>query len=500
MTSSYNPKQSMTVNKIHEFIEQHNEKCFYLIGYAGTGKTYLVSNTLINLLVNDMVDHVYICAPSHQALFQIKSEVEISAVNNNFIINTGDDKPKITFMTIQKLLGFKPVIMSDNGVKVFKAKSETKYLKKIDRILIVIDECSMVSSDMTNEIVKYVNMYPVKILFMGDDMQLPPVGESKSLVFKNITRGYRFHSLLDQIMRTKSVEIVQACSIIRNWNKKDNLIKMLDIVHTNGIKNKSFRLFHKKDNIVSSKWFKNFVSHMDNNGSPIILSWRNATSNNYNSYIRRYLHKTSNLNSYLIGDRMIFNNYYISPHDNTPFYTSDIIQIVSITNEEHQLYDWTKLLIPTPKCVADKSLNAMLKKMNTINHKFVIDILEVKKKHSDTNIDNAVYRIHTISRQNLDDYNNTLKIIKDHIIHYHKTYNNSAIINKLWDIYHNNMIDKYADITYGYAITTHKSQGSTFEYVYVDVSDIYDNPNFDEMHKALYTAAARASLQLSLLI
>ena len=31
------------------------------------------------------------------------------------------------------------------------------------------------------------------------------------------------------------------------------------------------------------------------------------------------------------------------------------------------------------------------------------------------------------------------------------------------------MIDKFADISYGYCITTHKSQGSTFSNIYVDI-------------------------------
>jgi exodeoxyribonuclease-5 len=47
-------------------------------------------------------------------------------------------------------------------------------------------------------------------------------------------------------------------------------------------------------------------------------------------------------------------------------------------------------------------------------------------------------------------------------------------------------------------MTAHKSQGSTFENVFVDVQNIWRNPNKEEAMQCLYVACSRASHHLIL--
>lgn len=60
------------------------------------------------------------------------------------------------------------------------------------------------------------------------------------------------------------------------------------------------------------------------------------------------------------------------------------------------------------------------------------------------------------------------------------------------------------DLDYGFAITSHRAQGSTYKNVFVDINDMiydkYGNPytNRDEMIRRLYVACSRASNQLVL--
>jgi hypothetical protein len=51
----------------------------------------------------------------------------------------------------------------------------------------------------------------------------------------------------------------------------------------------------------------------------------------------------------------------------------------------------------------------------------------------------------------------------------------------------------FTDIRPAYAMTVHKSQGSTFENVFVDAYDILVNPNREEALRCLYVAVSRAS-------
>jgi len=66
-------------------------------------------------------------------------------------------------------------------------------------------------------------------------------------------------------------------------------------------------------------------------------------------------------------------------------------------------------------------------------------------------------------------------------------------INKLWKSWNKNVVDIFAHLNYGYCITVHKSQGSTFKNSYIDVNDILSNNNKEESLKCLYTAITRAS-------
>ena len=73
-------------------------------------------------------------------------------------------------------------------------------------------------------------------------------------------------------------------------------------------------------------------------------------------------------------------------------------------------------------------------------------------------------------------------------------------INRLYRDWQTNVIDCFAQLNYGYCITVHKSQGSTFQNVFIDINDILDNNNISETSKCLYTSITRSSKTLRLLI
>ena len=76
-----------------------------------------------------------------------------------------------------------------------------------------------------------------------------------------------------------------------------------------------------------------------------------------------------------------------------------------------------------------------------------------------------------------------------------KNFLKSILINKkliIWQSYYN-FIEEFADITYSYAITVHKAQGSTYNYVIVNYKDIISNTKKEEVDRLLYTGITRAS-------
>ena len=72
-------------------------------------------------------------------------------------------------------------------------------------------------------------------------------------------------------------------------------------------------------------------------------------------------------------------------------------------------------------------------------------------------------------------------------------------LSTLWKYYYENFVDSFADITYGYCITTHKSQGSTYENCYVVMSNILTAcPKYKDAIRSLYTSVTRPSKSLTL--
>ena len=87
----------------------------------------------------------------------------------------------------------------------------------------------------------------------------------------------------------------------------------------------------------------------------------------------------------------------------------------------------------------------------------------------------------------------TIHKIKKHIVANAEKKKYSAkqvfVIQRLWEYFYYSYVDIFADISYGYCITVHKSQGSTYNNVYVDVSNIlkYNRDDIDGL-KCLYTS------------
>ena len=118
-----------------------------------------------------------------------------------------------------------------------------------------------------------------------------------------------------------------------------------------------------------------------------------------------------------------------------------------------------------------------------------------------------IYVIHQDDKEiynaNIEKIKDTLKNINTHIIHNYKQ--NlvfwDKIMLQLWDFYYYFYIDQFAQVNYGNAITTHRSQGSTYKRVYVDLIDIIKcNDVKKEGFQCLYTAVTRASENLEILL
>ena len=70
-------------------------------------------------------------------------------------------------------------------------------------------------------------------------------------------------------------------------------------------------------------------------------------------------------------------------------------------------------------------------------------------------------------------------------------------MSQMFGHYLNHVITSaYLDVDYGYALTVHKSQGSTYDDVYVEYNNLLANKKDTEKYKLLYTAITRCANKL----
>lgn len=151
MTTDLTDEQTEALEFLRDF-ETSGKRMACLAGYAGVGKTYLVSRWLRE------VRNLRLCvaAPTHQAL--------------KVLADKCGENQKLQFYTLAALLGEAPETDPETGEETFVPSTGRKD-GHFD--LIVVDECSMVAQRVFNELTSST----AKVLFVGDPAQLPPVGD-----------------------------------------------------------------------------------------------------------------------------------------------------------------------------------------------------------------------------------------------------------------------------------------------------------------------------------
>lgn len=167
---------------------------------------------------------------------------------------------------------------------------------------------------------------------------------------------------------------------------------------------------------------------------------------------------------------------------------------------------WFKISETCPLCRLDFRLNSLNFNEDASLTKLVEELRKISadKEYKIwllTTSDNST--VMTIHNDSLEQYNQDVEQIRIKLLKLKKKIDKkykhdlafmNSVLTRLWDFYYFQFIDQFADIIYGYAITTHKSQGSTYKNVYIEMSDIvHNNPNDKNSHQCLYTAVTRAS-------
>lgn len=294
-------QQQTVLDNIKVFLES-DASIFILRGYAGTGKTTMISQILDYAKLHH---DVCLMAPTGRAARVLHEKTHYEAT------------------TIHK------AIYSLKSIRVKKvedvADSEFKYIFPINAAkknsVAIVDEASMVTSHeikqelfsfgtdiLMNDLLTFMRpSFGGKIIFVGDPAQLPPVGEEDS---QALNTKY-FTDLGLKVMEGELTEVLRQkgdSTILQNAMKIRELLKN---------EKRNELIFDEKEGEVESlenshtlleKYMKTRLQSQRNNC--VMICFSNSAASRYNKEIRKRLYNEEELQLKVGDTLMVYQNNY----------------------------------------------------------------------------------------------------------------------------------------------------------------------------------------------
>lgn len=432
-----NAQQIDALNEMDRFMKS-NETSMTLSGYAGTGKTSLME--MIAQKGRKQYRPVVFCATTNKA----------AAVLNERVSKAG-----FKAATLNKVFGISVEV--DSKSNTYNARNLVNVLKDADitpGTTVIIDEASMINEenyDILNNIAKQNDL---KIIYVGDSAQLAPVGEDKiSKVFRN---GEGKVITLTQVERTDDNAILKEATELRNGNPLSGISSFND--KGEGVAYISPNHQDEINNIVA-----HYVKGLKHNSNYFrILAFTNKAVSAYNNQVRELFGYTSPIPQ--VGEPMTgYNNWgYEWKTKSYRFINSESYK-VSKVDKSHKittnLNDGTAVTMEVIPLTLEDSLG----NIDTFNF---IDI-----KSNPSNLQAAIQLANEKKMLWAEAKHAVGRDAKAKIYQRINFIDNFLFVNdNIEDSNHNLLQAKTID--FGYAMTVHKSQGSTFTNVLMDDVDI----------------------------
>lgn len=426
--------------------DENYRPVFLLKGYAGTGKTTIVS-TLIKVLPKTGYKSV-LMAPTGRAAKVLASY-------------TG----KVA-QTIHKKI-YKQVADAYTGDLQFVRQKNYS-----DFTVFIVDEASMISDDrdfgskgLLNDLIDFVfENEGNKLILIGDEAQLPPVGVSVSPA---LDADYITNRYFTQVTEQRLTEVTRQeahSGILSNATALRNTLD--DPEFKVKFRTKGFPDFYK----MGGDKIEDGLRYAYNKYGPenvIIITRSNKNAVQYNQFIRNTINfAESEIES---GDKLMVvrNNYTLLEEDSKAGFIAngDFVEVKRLRNEEEmhglRYVNVTLQLVDFPE---EPEFETRI-------------ILNTLTSHSPT----------LSQEENKAMYES---VLQDYFWMKNKKDRSEAIRK-----------DKYLNalqVKFAYALTCHKSQGGQWSAVFVDHGYLPDNQIDKDFIRWLYTAITRATKEVFL--
>lgn len=434
-------------------VRRDAQKAFILRGYAGTGKTSVMSALV-------------------KALCKLKQECILLAPTGRAakVLSRYAGAPAYTihkYIYRQNQLGQEAFSLNDNRHK---------------GAIFIVDEASMLSGQRDNSIfgsgcllddlVKYVySGQDCSLLLLGDDAQLPPVGNTMSPALNaDFMRDYGLrvtgYELQEVARQALDSGILSEATRIREEISKDRIRNAEFSIQPNGV---------DIIQVPGEEVIETLEASWREVGAEetLIIARSNKMTNLYNQGVRaRILWKEDDLSN---GDRLMVvkNNYFwAKEYEDLEFIANgDMFEISRLSNR-HEMYGF-------------QFAKATLR---SIDYNWEIEaLIWLDTLTTDTPEANYGLQKELFSR-----------IAED----YPEIRNKKELIKKIYESPYYNALQ----VRFAYCVTCHKAQGGQWKHVYIDTSGIGENTErmADKIERReylrwLYTAVTRATERIYIL-
>ncbi|KAA6351902.1 ATP-dependent RecD-like DNA helicase [termite gut metagenome] len=473
-------EQSALLNELELFLNDKSSLCFLLKGYAGTGKTFMMKG------LTDFFKHTdrpfILAAPTGRAAKVISKRTKSKAYTIHKTIYSNQD-----------LQEYKTTDL--DGSETFKFYYNLKNNEDGANAVYIIDEASMVSDTysegeffrfgsgfLLTDFLKYINFdnndHNKKLIFIGDNAQLPPVNMnfspalSEQYLVNKYSVNVRNFELTEVVRQQKDSGILQNATKIRDAIK-DKIFNQINI------KTDTADTKHIEHADLLTTYLQACNNQIDDD--TILLAHSNSSVKEYNDFVRK--HFFPNQIDITTNDRLILvhNNYNYE----IELLNGDFGKVVDVSpqNETHTIMLKKKLNNGDVREInVHLTFRDIIVEFTDIEDrkfqipcKIVENLLYSKERDLSSNELKALYIDFKIRNPNLKP---GTKELKDTL-----------------------RTDKYFNalrVKFGYAVTCHKAQGGEWKQVFINckTSMGYFNASY---YRWLYTALTRAKETLYLL-
>lgn len=433
-------EQVLAIEKVKDFIT-NKEFNLSIVGAAGTGKSLIVS-CIIKILQDTNIDYC-LCAPTH------KAKTVIEHYTGNMAV------------TLHKLLSLSPkldIINLDFKDLLFNKGAASGYIPY--RGIVICDEASMISDDLYKILCKSCKEMCSKIIFISDKAQIKPVKSERVSLVYNIKNTITLTKIYRQSERNALMPILQRL-------REHEIHKFDTTIGEEGslLCDSNFAEFFNKckNGIYSAIQNKNIFECK-------VLAYTNKKVDLYNKYLTKTIFEDDKLYhrfEILMGcENLEINNFYFwnsmdyiiveEPKEIDIF----IPNFQSLPGYSLTLYDSGKKEIESIKILSseidDNYYKALAYKIECTR----LDAIRAKNKSSKSKAWREYYKINNSFTTPID-----------------LTINNRVIRKRSFDK--------------GYAITTHRAQGSSYDNIYIDMEDINRCNDIETKRQLQYVALSR---------